>query len=164
MSKKNRFLDAYFISDLHLGHRNIIEFSRPQFSSIQEHDEFIIRTWNETVMPDDRVFLLGDVAFNGKHDYLARLNGNITLILGNHDYPTKVARMMEIRPDLKVAGAIVEGKYMITHIPVHPAQLEFRAEYNIHGHLHEHNIDDDRYINVSCEQLDFKPTKLRDLL
>lgn len=163
--KKSKFLDAYFASDLHLGHSNILKFSRPEFETIEEHDEYLIKVWNETVKPEDKVFILGDFAFNSRYDYLARLNGNITLVLGNHDYPSKIPLIQKYRPDIKLAGAIIEGPFAITHVPVHPSQLEYRAKVNIHGHLHNYKIDDPRYINVSMEQLkDYKPQKLRSLL
>lgn len=159
-----KFLDRYFLSDLHLGHQNIIKWGgRPGFTSIQEHDEFIIRRWNETVKPDDQAIILGDFAFNSRYDYLARLHGNITLVLGNHDYPSKIKMIQEARPDIRLAGCIVEGGLIISHVPVHPQQLESRALFNVHGHLHNEVIKDPRYINVCCEQLDYTPTKLRDI-
>lgn len=31
----------YFISDLHMGHENVINFERHQFKTIEEHDNYI---------------------------------------------------------------------------------------------------------------------------
>lgn len=36
--------------------------------------------------------------------------------------------------------------------------------YNIHGHVHEHTLADKRYINVSCEAIDYQPKSLSELL
>jgi calcineurin-like phosphoesterase family protein len=66
----------------------------------------------------------------------------------------------------------------LTHCPVHPQELEYRTSINIHGHLHEYNVTkniirgtrdtnlgvpDKRYINVSCEQVNYQPKTLKEL-
>ena len=51
-------------------------------------NETLISNWNNTVPKDGIVFHLGDFAFGGSevwHKILSRLNGQIHLILGNHD-------------------------------------------------------------------------------
>lgn len=95
--------------------------------------------------------------------------------MGNHDsYPTaEYLKYFE-----KLYGAIGVGKdFLLTHIPVQVSQFE-RWKYNIHGHLHTnkimirtHNITtgdtgsepDERYINVSCEQINLTPISIEDL-
>lgn len=82
---------VYFISDTHFCHENILKFchdTRP-FDTIEEHDEEIIRRWNEKVHPDDIVFHLGDFCFAGKdkaREIISRLNGHIFHVIGNHDW------------------------------------------------------------------------------
>jgi len=51
-------------------------------------DRELIRRWNFKVQKDDSVIHLGDVAFMKilkPKDYLDQLNGNVTIIKGNHD-------------------------------------------------------------------------------
>lgn len=56
------------------------------WSSVEEMDEAIISMWNARVRPNDLVYHLGDVCLKGHiSDYWARLNGQKTLIIGNHD-------------------------------------------------------------------------------
>ena len=51
-----------------------------------EMDEEMIKRWNETVRPNDKVYHLGDVVINRKAlTTLSRLNGDKVLIRGNHD-------------------------------------------------------------------------------
>src|SRR5574344_1744695 len=82
-------MSVFVISDTHFGHKNIIKFEKTQFSTIEEHDETIIRNWNRVVTrKEDVVYHLGDVGLT-KGDYLksaiSRLRGYKILIMGNHD-------------------------------------------------------------------------------
>lgn len=78
----------YLISDLHFGHENIIKYSSRPFSSVEEMNETLIKNWNDVVKDNDIVYHLGDFCFlkyNDCKNILRRLNGNINMILGNHD-------------------------------------------------------------------------------
>lgn len=48
-------------------------------------DEVLIENWNRVVGPTDYVTHLGDFAWKDPQKYVARLNGHIRLVLGNHD-------------------------------------------------------------------------------
>jgi len=81
-----------------------------------------------------------------------------------------------------VAGMLkysVKGypKIFLTHFPIHPMELNHKVAYNIHGHIHEHivlkedwtydepeYIKDTRYINVACEQVNYTPQLLKELI
>ncbi len=153
---------VYFISDLHLAHKKILLFSSPwrDGSTVDEHDEWIIKQWNSVVKKRDVVYLLGDVAFS--KDGLAkceRLNGVKKLILGNHDH-FRVAEYEAV--GFKVLGGIVRYKnFWLSHAPVHPEVL--RELKNIHGHVHNQSLDDDRYINVCVEVQNGIPRFLDDI-
>ena len=74
----------YIISDTHFGHENIKTYEpvRKDYD-----DERLVQLWNETVAPEDEVLHLGDFAFKSHGWEMAkRLNGNITLLKGNHDF------------------------------------------------------------------------------
>lgn len=82
---------VFFTSDTHFGHSRIIELSKRPFKDVQEMDETMIARWNAKVAPTDLVYHLGDFAVGGDVygddalPYLRRLNGKVTLIVGNHD-------------------------------------------------------------------------------
>lgn len=78
----------FHTSDSHFWHRNIIKYCNRPFPSVNAMNEALIHNWNEVVEPEDEVFHYGDVALGPWaewDDVLSRLNGHITLIVGNHD-------------------------------------------------------------------------------
>lgn len=86
-------LDTYIVSDLHLGHKTILDFEPTRFGQMKKdgfinHEEWLIHRWNSVVSDDDTVLCLGDFAFNNIDGYSKMLKGNKILILGNHDSRT----------------------------------------------------------------------------
>ena len=78
----------FFTSDTHFGHKNIIHLAERPFKDVQEMNEMLVKNWNDTVSPNDTVFHLGDVALGPIREsleYIRRLNGDIRLVIGNHD-------------------------------------------------------------------------------
>lgn len=78
----------FFTSDTHFGHKRIIELCNRPYADVEDMNENLIKNWNDTVAPDDEVFHLGDVALGPWSEWdglLSRLNGHITLVIGNHD-------------------------------------------------------------------------------
>lgn len=144
--------NVYVISDLHLGHKNVAEWRG--FNTVEEHDQYIIDKWNSVVGKRDYVKVLGDIAMHKKHyPMLDELNGKIDVILGNHDLKNHVPDLMMYVNS--VCGMVKYKGVWLSHAPIHPQEL--RGHINIHGHVHMDSIDDDRYINVSCDVVDYTP-------
>lgn len=148
-----------FIADLHLGHKHICEFSGPyrgDVKTVDEHDAWIIEQWNQVVLKNDLVMVLGDVCFDkSKLPLLKKMRGSKHLIFGNHD---KFGLQEYLKYFDKVHGFTkYKGRAWLSHAPIHPAEL--RGKFNIHGHLHFKTMCDDRYINVSVEKLYGRPVQ-----
>ncbi len=78
----------WFISDTHFNHIDVLKHHNRPFKNIEEHDEEIIKRWNNKVSKTDIVYHLGDFTFkSSKHirEFTNCLNGKIFLVLGNHD-------------------------------------------------------------------------------
>ena len=152
-----------FISDLHFGHLNMA--LHRGFSSVEEHDNHIIEEWNKVVRsPKDLTYILGDITMEKSKDYykLDLLMGRKIVVLGNHD------RHQDIRELLKyvenVAGIIEYKGFWLTHAPMHQSEIFGKHRGNIHGHNHKERIANPKYINVSCELLNYQPKTIEELL
>lgn len=156
--------NVFFLSDLHLGHRNIIRY-RERFKTIEEHDDTIERNYQSVVTKRDKVFFLGDIAFT--KDSLNRIkkwNGMRKIcILGNHDFERSgltVRDYLEVFDEIH--GFVKYKKFWLSHAPIHPDEL--RGKLNIHGHVHRKNIEDGNYLNVSMDNTNFKPIELKEVI
>lgn len=175
--------NIWVISDTHFGHRNILNFTDEKgelirgkvFKSIEEHDEALVKNWNDLVSPQDHVYHLGDVVLARRNmEICRRLNGHKRLVRGNHDiFSTK--EYIDVGFE-EIYGVRVWPKHNIimSHIPLHRDSLTGRSWLNIHGHLHqgvvkmEIEVDtgigmmtdygpDPLYRCVSVEHTDYKP-------
>lgn len=160
--------NKFFISDTHFSHDGILNFCKEYrpFDSIEEHDEFIIKKWNSIVSNRDTIVHLGDVCFKPAtrlDQIMPRLNGIKKLVLGNHDvsnmntYLKYFFRISSVHEEKKIG-------LLFSHYPVHPCQLDFRYKFNVHGHMHAHKINDQRYLNICCEHTDLAPISLDEIL
>lgn len=151
----------FIISDLHFSHTNMA--LKRGFTSVEEHDNHIVEQWNKVITKKDTVYILGDISMekSAPYAFLDQLKGIKKVVLGNHDLPKHVPELLK---HVNSVGGMVKLKdYILTHCPIHPSELDrFRA--NIHGHLHENSLDDERYINVSCEVVNYTPVLIDSLL
>lgn len=118
----------FFIADTHFGDKNVFEMSGEKkfFASAKEKDNVIIERWNETVAPEDTVFILGDF---GDMNYWYHLNGKKILIKGNHDNE----RYCDI-----IYPIIYENFFILSHEPM---WVDEDSPYaNIFGHIHYNPI------------------------
>ena len=168
---------VFLVSDTHFGHAGVCRFMqndgvtklRP-WDNPEEMDEEMVKRWNETVKPTDKVYHLGDVVINRKAlSIMKRLNGDKVLIRGNHD----IFRDDEYRQYFREIRAYHVMRGMIlSHIPIHPESLG-RFGTNIHGHTHSNRVMaevwgeykiDVRYHCVCVEQTDFTPILFEDVI
>ena len=94
-------MSVFFTSDTHFGHDRGFLWAPRGFESSQEHDEEVIRRWNEVVGPEDTVYLLGDLMLNDNEhgiECLKRLNGHINILYGNERSGMDVNNILSIFP------------------------------------------------------------------
>lgn len=165
--------DIWFISDTHFNHANILNFTRidgsplrPEFSNVDEMNETMIQNWNKVVKPYDKIYHLGDVGFGNENalgKILDRLMGKKRMLFGNHDkFDTKFyfKHFEKLHVEFRPAR-----DHIFTHRPIHLNSDPFeKIKVNVHGHTHSNNVkvgtsqvDDKRYINISCEYTNYAP-------
>jgi len=154
-------VDLWIISDTHFGHANIIKYCDRPFKSAELMDETILANWNDTVRDNDIIYHLGDVYFRNPQ-ILYALKGRKHLLLGNHDN----GRCQHLQATFRKIG--IWRKFpplLLSHIPVHPGTLETnQCQFNVHGHTHNRNLQDQHYINVSVEQTGYKPIHIDEVI
>jgi calcineurin-like phosphoesterase family protein len=161
--------NIFITSDPHFGHENILGFTKDDgtsmrsFNTVQQMDDTIIDRWNAVVRPQDKVYVLGDIAM--KRQYIAtiaRANGHKRLVRGNHD----IFRTKDYLPFFEeiYASRKLENLFL-THIPIHPESLRYDW-INVHGHVHN-NVPalhfGKRYINVSTEVTNYTPLAIEQV-
>lgn len=170
-------MDIFIISDTHFHHKNILKFKRlndallrPQFASVEEMNEHMIENWNKTIKEKDIIIHVGDLALNVDANTLEilmkRLNGKKYLILGNHDhYIEEYLKHFEaIRATFRTSDKVRQPLFF-SHHPAHPNFFDGNKNYlNVHGHIHEKNMNDERYINVSVERCNYTPIHIDDIM
>lgn len=175
----------FFTADLHLGHKNIIEYCNRPWKTVEEMNVGLISNWNSVVSPDDTVFFLGDLFFCGKQkaiDILSNLNGRIHWIAGNHDkgYVKKqdllsrfegVDKLKNIRIKciLERNGGIVEfdKKIVLCHFPLLSWEGLGGGSWHLHGHCHGSLRDQlgglRMDVGVDCHA-DYRPFSLDEVI
>lgn len=133
----------WFTSDTHFGHKNIIKFSNRPFDDEDHMNEELIRAWNEVVGEDDTVFHMGDFSLtspNKTKEILDRLNGNIFLILGNHEKSVMRkedvrARFTEIKDKLEIT---LNGQFIVMcHYGMRVWNKSHHGSWMLYGHSHD---------------------------
>lgn len=141
----------FFVSDLHFGHKNVIEYcNRP--TTPEEHDEWLISCINETVGVNDIVYHLGDFSLKRDRDYLTsimkRLNGQWFFVLGNHDVKSSLAYAANETGNSVLGWYWSERFYKdgsckdlyadvkMMHFPIESWDCKHRGAIHLHGHMH----------------------------
>lgn len=137
-------MKVWVTSDLHFGHANIMKFNPDtrKYKDVEHMNSEMIRQWNLSVMPDDTVYILGDVAFCNAQKATAivrSLNGNKILVAGNHD--SKLIKDPSFRSSFKEIHQYLSinhngSRVSMFHYPIHEWDQCHRGAIHLHGHVH----------------------------
>ena len=145
--------DVFFTSDTHFNHKNIIRYCNRPWNSgkdvngqlivsddnVNEMNEAIISSWNKVVSPNALVWHLGDFALGDRSkipEIVARLNGRINLVLGNHDHKD-VKRFLNAGFNRVYDHPVLINKFVIlTHEPLEFLNVNCPF-FQIFGHVHD---------------------------
>lgn len=166
-----------YISDLHFGHRSVINFDNRPFFDVDEMDRVLIYLWNSRVQKDDDVYIVGDFAYRNEKPeewYLQNLKGRKHLIIGNHDNKLlandkamgcfeSVDKMMHVTDN---------GNHIcVCHYPIAEWNGFFKGHWHIYGHIHnkrdgvfEYMKTFDKALNAACVINNYTPASLNELI
>ena len=174
-------MNVFFTSDTHFGHGNIIKYSNRPFRDADQMNEALIANWNAIVKPDDTVWHLGDFAFMQASQFKAmhwRLNGNIHIVLGNHDKlltqnRNDILRQGKIKSiqnyaELKVDDAKGNGRFIVLfHYGQRVWNKSHHGSIHLYGHSHgslpPHGLSVD--VGVDCKEIteEYRPVSLDEV-
>ena len=170
--------NTFFTSDLHFFHKNIIDYCDRPFNSIEEMNQGIIDNWNSVVQPEDIVYILGDISF-GKSDetikLLEQLNGELHLILGNHDLPNKYIipyleffESIDTLKEIKITEPQSQEILHITlcHYPMVAWNRSHHGSLHLYGHVHgQYDNPESLSMDVGIDtHPEFRPYSLNEVL
>ena len=156
-------------SDLHLGdYMAPGSFGRP-FDNVPEMDDALFEAWHQTVGADDTIIVAGDVMLGSPKDRPKRTQriieapGYKILIYGNHDQNGLGGIVTDGFDEAHLAVRLAgDPVLVVTHIPLAEVPDD---TVNVHGHTHHHQAASgtNRYINISVEQLEYRPRRLTEI-
>jgi len=131
-------------------------------------NEALIERWNGCVKPGDTIYHLGDFGFcssSKMESILSRLNGNIHVILGNHDHQLKNARFDPYFESLTQYKEIVvdNTRIVLFHYPIKEWNRAHHGALHLHGHLHSDRVYG-RSMDIGADSNDCTPHNIRDII
>jgi len=123
------------------------------FDSIDEMNDTIITNHNNTVKPEDDVYLLGDLLLGGPDnlekglEMISSLNGRLHLVRGNHDSDKRWEAYAALPNVVEQQNAIYlnyrKYHFYMSHYPSITSNLEkeslHQCTINLYAHTHQHN-------------------------
>jgi calcineurin-like phosphoesterase family protein len=168
--RPNQYKTTFFISDLHLNHPNVIKYCNRPFVNVDDMNETLIKNWNNTIRNKDTVFFLGDLALGRAYEalqWLEQLNGDITVIEGNHDVARGRSKIPHAIKDLRISAG--GANFFLVHNPINTSTNW--NYWTIHGHHHNNEPEyhpffdrKNKTFNVSVELTRYIPVPLCDIL
>lgn len=170
---------VYFTSDLHFCHDKDFIWQARGFESIDEMNAEIVRRWNEVVYPDDDIYVLGDLTLGNVEEGLkliAKLNGYLHIIRGNHDTDTKANRYLELPNVVSVEFATVykykKAIFWLSHYPTITANYDDDKPWAQHlvclfGHTHQKEpfYNDNPYMyNIGVDAHNCTPISIEEII
>jgi len=132
----------HFVADLHHGHSKIVDICNRPISR-EKHDEWLLKeVFNKYVQKNQEVYILGDISMAKRRDaekFVARMNGNKHLILGNHDknvsHLGNWSEVTQIK-DFTYSRFGLNIHIILCHYPIASWNRKIHGAWHLHAHSH----------------------------
>lgn len=149
----------YFIGDPHFNHQNIIKFSRTNFNTVEEHNQFLIKKfqeWAKKLNKDtskNSFWVLGDWFDISYLWVMENFNCDCYFMYGNHDHQKDLGLFEKYFTKVYQYPIYLTDKWCVSHVP----QAVFDDQVNSYAHLHGNIIDKPNYISTCLELNNYEP-------
>ena len=162
---------VWLTADLHFGCENVLKYRYRPFNSVREMNEEMVKNWNMMIEPEDTVYFLGDFAVTDEalEMYAPRLNGEIHMVMGNHDHNRSKKRLMSLFKTVAADPFLLDTYYNIDnyilrhlwlcHYPLQRHPIHFTCSAHVHN-LFTVAIN---MVNVGLDCWHFKPVSLHQI-
>lgn len=173
----------FFSSDHHFFHERVILYDQRPWESLEEMHKSLVEIWNNVVPVDGTVFYLGDLCFKAKpreaeqvRDLILSLNGQLFLIVGNHDqwiadilpkFPVLSKKIQYVLNycELDTETELGNKTIVLSHYPLQAWNGSFRKRsYHFHGHVHKNKLEQIHWLqnrlNIACCNHEYSPINL----
>lgn len=178
--------NIFFISDLHLSHKNILKFDNRPFEDLQEMHVELIKNWNSVVGDEDIVYNLGDLSFGNDELskwFLYSVKGRIHHIMGNHDRLKdikkldRIEKIYEYGTEITVEDELSDDRsgkshIIMSHYPILSWNRAHHGSIHLHGHAHQNLFRNKDYIwyykkrvmDVGCNGINYTPISYKQIM
>ena len=170
----------FFTSDLHLGHRAVIEMNHRPFSDIDEMNKTLIDNINCKVKQDDTLYILGDLSFriplSQANEFIQQIRcKNKYLLIGNHDknYDESLFKgMYDFKKVTLISKNGLNYDISLMHYPMMEWPRSRHGSLHFHGHIHSSENAYNREMkesgilryDVGVDANHYKPVSLDEIL
>lgn len=150
----------------------IKKYDRP-FSSLEEMNESLIESWNSIVSKEDRVYVLGNFAWDPEtaEAVVSALNGNIIVLPGEFDKAMEeIDGIHDTLSNVEYAPFDVEHIYeigaSISYWPLLEWPLKSKGIPSVIGYPGNSHMTDHKrnVINCNCDLWDYKPVEVSKIV
>jgi len=137
----------WLTSDWHLGHDREFIWKARGFNSVEDMNWSIINKHNSRVLPDDDVYVLGDLTLGPATniELIEKMNGKLHIVRGNHDTDARWALYLNLPNVVEMKNAIYlkykQHYFYMSHYPSMTGNLEKESlkqtTINLYGHTHQ---------------------------
>lgn len=168
----------YYVADTHFCHANIIRLCNRPFKDVNEMNWVMVNNWNNRVLPNDDVYVVGDFGYRARTQDLIRLidslNGKKHLIVGNHDVkalkdPVYRGRYEEVCDYKEVIDN--DTKIVLFHYPTVEWNDFYKGVWLFFGHIHNNDNQAQRImktipraVNIGADLIGFTPRTAKELM
>ena len=157
----------YYISDLHIGHKNVLNcehstnFDNRPFKTFEEMNETFINNINSVCNRGDDLYLVGDIVWRVNDEsisLISRIKPRMHLVRGNHENlkDSRYTRLFCEICDYKELSDNIKGKnygVVLSHYPImfwnkmrqvnNDGSIKYKG-YNILLYGHTHNTEEEK--------------------